>query len=135
MPDLNGPPLLAGDPREYDVRVDGDRMADRAQQGQVTCGVGVRVAGGKVPARFDGAVPQPRASRLADDRRPLQQAGAAAGRVDAELGGDDLVEQRCDRPGQRRHRARDEDEAMAGRPMLADRPDRGGREPGEHRRA
>src|SRR3954454_9043210 len=98
-------------------------MPEGPQHRQITRRVGVAVGSGKIPPLTAGLVLEPGGPAFTDERRAGEKARAAAVRTDLEVSGDDLVEQGCDRPHQRSNGTGDEDRAMPGRTMRADRPD------------
>src|SRR3954468_5799015 len=97
-------------------------MPEGPQHWQVTRRVGVAIGSGKIPAFAAGLVLQPGGPAFTDEWRAGQEAGAAAVRTDLEVSGDDLVEQGCDRPHEWSNGTGDEDRAVPGGTVRADRP-------------
>ena len=96
VPGLDVPPPPAGDGGQLGLGVDGHREADGLEHGQVAGRVGVGHRLLEPEALGLGVVGQHQGPGLADGRQRLEPAGELAV-LHAELGADDLVEQRPER--------------------------------------
>ncbi len=125
-------------PHQRDVGADRHGVAHGFQHRQIGVGIGVREATVQVDLMQRRVVLEPGGSGLPHQRRRGEKAGTAALLVDSKLGGDDDVEQRLNRPGQRPHHASDQDGGVSRGTMLPDPAHRLRREPaqdlGSHRR-
>ncbi len=123
-PLLDRPAGSAGHPVQRQVRIDRDRVADGTQHRQVRLAVRICPGCRQIRSHSLGIVVQPGGPGVTDQRCRDQTAGGAPVRPDCEPGGDDLVEQRCQRTGEDLDRAGQQDGPVPGVPVLADPADR-----------